>query len=107
MVSTDTLTFGSTAILGFNIIEPDINLAALDMTWTNVLGSFSNIMSAKSIGLTGVVSRADLPIRADKLPIGTSVFKLRLVDSTGLYSEPVYFEITIAGKEERERLRNF
>ena len=98
-VSTNALALGAAATLQFDILEPDLDLGALVLTWTNVLGSFSNIMSAASIGLGEAVTQAVLPIRPDQLPIGTSYFKLRLVDRMGLSSPPVYFEITVVGQD--------
>ena len=97
-LSTNTVPFGSNAVLKFDIIEPDVDLAALELSWTNVLGSFSNIMSANTIGLADDVTHAELGIRPEKLPVGTSYFTLRLVDRMGLYSQPVHFQITIAGQ---------
>jgi hypothetical protein len=96
-VSTNAVALGSTASLSFDIIEPDLDLAGLALSWTNVLGSFTNILSAKSIGLTELSSHVEFPIRPEKLPIGTSYFTLWLVDRMGLYSAPVSFEITIVG----------
>ncbi|MEJ0091252.1 MAG: FG-GAP-like repeat-containing protein [Limisphaerales bacterium] len=97
-VSTNAVAFGSVATLQFNIIEPDLDLAALVVMWTNILGSFSNAVSVQDIGLTEATSLAVLQIRPEKLPIGTSYFTLWLVDRLGLYSAPVYFEITIVGQ---------
>lgn len=45
-LSTNALALGGAATLQFDIWEPDLDLGALVLTWTNVLGSFSNIMSA-------------------------------------------------------------
>ena len=98
LVSTSALAFGTTATLEFDIIEPDLDLVVLELTWTNALGSFSNLISANSIGLGGGISHAQLPINPDKLPLGTSYITLRLLDRLGLYSEPVTFVITITGQ---------
>ncbi len=97
IVSPNAVAIGSTASLEFEIIEPDLDLAGFTLSWTNVLGSFTNILSAKSIGLTELSSHVEFPIRPEKLPIGTSYFTLWLVDRAGLYSAPVSFEISIVG----------
>ncbi|HYG25079.1 MAG TPA: FG-GAP-like repeat-containing protein [Verrucomicrobiae bacterium] len=96
-VSTNALSLDSTGILQFDFNEPDLDLAGLALTWTNVLGSFTNILSAQSVGITDLLTHAEFPIRPDKLPFGTSYFTLWLVDRMGLYSEPVEFQITIVG----------
>jgi len=97
LIGPGALPYNATGALSFSFADPDGDIAALQVTRSNIFGVETSTVPAYVLGIVGTNGTVSLPATADGLPFGTSSFSLQLIDSQGHRSHVVPFTLQATG----------
>ncbi len=93
-----TLPFGESGTFSFDYADSDADIVSVEFTKMNVFGETVGSIEADFIGISGTNGQVTLPLTAENLSFGDTVFTLQLKDSGDRLSNLINFAISIVSE---------